>query len=117
MCIRDRYKNGKPTYNGSTIYATGTAVTPTDQIATVNENTTWELVDTPSGKEAVSLGRSLLGEMAYLPENTRVTTALASTQKMEKSIQREVSSQVSNSNEQVMRAINCLLYTSSSYYV
>lgn len=102
------YKNGKPTYNGSTIYATGTAGTPTDQIATVNENTTWELVDTPSGKEAVSLGRSLLGEMAYLPENTRVTTALASTQKMEKSIQREVSSQVSNSNEQVMRAINNL---------
>ena len=46
--------------------------------------------------------------MAYLPENTRVTTALASTQKMEKSIQREVSSQVSNSNEQVMRAINNL---------
>ena len=102
------YKNGKPTYNGSTIYATGTAGTPTDQIATVNENTTWELVDTPSGKEAVSLGRSLLGEMAYLPENTRVTTALASTQKMEQSIQREVSSQVSNSNEQVMRAINNL---------
>ena len=60
-------------------YATGTQGTPTDQIATVNEGSTWELVDTPKGTEAVSLGRNLLGEMAYLPENTRVTTALAST--------------------------------------
>lgn len=102
------YKNGKPTYNGSTIYATGTAGTPTDQIATVNENTTWELVDTPRGTEALSLGRSLLGEMAYLPENTKVTTALASTQKMEASITKEVNKQMSNSNEIVFDAINSL---------
>ena len=100
-----KYNNQGP---GPTIYATGTQGTPTDEIATVNEGNTWELVDTPSGTEAVSLGRSLLGEMAYLPEHTKVTTALASTQKMEKSIQHEVSNQVSNSNEQVMRAINNL---------
>ena len=102
------YKNGKPTYNGSTIYATGTQGTPTDQIATVNEGSTWELVDTPKGTEAYSLGRALQGEMAYLPKNTKVTTALASTQKMEASIKQEVSRQVLNSNEQVVNAINNL---------
>ena len=48
------------------------------------------------------------GEMAYLPKNTKVTTALASTQKMEASIKQEVSRQVLNSNEQVVNAINNL---------
>lgn len=101
-------ESGKPSWNGSTIYARGTAGTPTDQIATVNENNTWELVDTPIGKEAYKLGRNALGEMAYLPEGTRVTTALASTQKMESSIKREVNNQVLNSNDRIYDAINSL---------
>lgn len=83
---------------GHTIYATGTQGTATDEIATVNEGNTWELVDTPKGTEAVSLGRSLLGEMAYLPENTRVTTALASTEKMRVAVEKEVNRKIGNLN-------------------
>lgn len=101
-------ESGKPHWNGSTIYATGTIGTPTDQIATVNENSTWELIDTPNGKEAYSLGRNVFGEMAYLPESTRVTTALASTQKMESSIKREINNQMLSSNDRVYNAINLL---------
>lgn len=91
------YKNGKPTYNGSTIYATGTQGTSTDQVATVNERNTWELVDTPKGTAAYSLGRAIQGEMAYLPKNTKVTTALASTEKMRMAVQEEVNKQLLNS--------------------
>ncbi len=92
------YKNGKPTYNGSTIYATGTQGTQIDQIATINEGNTWELVDTPRGTEALSFGRAVQGEMAYLPKNTKVTTALASTEKMRMAVQEEVNKRLSNSD-------------------
>ncbi|MDI9215995.1 phage tail tape measure protein [Clostridium tertium] len=101
-------ESGKPHWNGSTIYARGTLGTSTDEIATVNENATWELVDTQKGKEAYLLGRNTLGEMAYLPEKTKVTTALASTQKMESSIKREVNNQILNSNYRVYDAIKLL---------
>lgn len=93
-------ESGKPYWNGSTMYAAGTQGTPTDQVATVNEGSTWELVDAPNGKEAYSLGKSTQGELAYLPKNTRVTTALASTQKMKIAVREEVNRQLNSSTKE-----------------
>ena len=91
-------ESGKPSWNGSTMYATGTQGTPENQHAIVNEGNTWELIDTPKGTSAYSLGRAVQGEMAYLPKNTKVTTALASTEKMRMAVNEEVNKRLNNNN-------------------
>lgn len=85
-------------YIGNRIYATGTQATSESQHAIINEGNTWELVDTPKDTTAFSLGRVAQGEMAYLPKNTRVTTALASTEKMRAAVKEEVAKSTGSLN-------------------
>lgn len=80
-------------FGGGNSYAVGTNNAPSG-IHTVNEKG-WELIDAPSGKFAVGLGQSAIGETAYLPRGTKVRTNLSSTELMMQEIKKEVSNQIS----------------------
>lgn len=93
--------NGKPSYNGSTMYASGTNYSK-EGIANVNESG-WELIDTPNNASAMSLGRAVRGEYTYLPSGTKVTSHLNSTQQMN----REIATQVDNKmNSLIIKTID-----------
>ena len=58
----------------------------------------WELVDSPSGDPVPMLAQELQGDIAYLPQGSRVQTHLNSTAQMRSDIQTEVSKQLSAFN-------------------
>ena len=90
------YREGKPPK-----YASGTQRAK-GGIANINESG-WELVDTPNNTSAISLGRALTGDMAYIPSGTRISSHLASTQKMNA----EITSQVNNKmNSLIMKTMD-----------
>ena len=87
-------------------YAVGSASVPEDGIYNVNEKG-WELVNTPMGTNAYSLTRSSLeGDVAYIPQGTRISTHLTSTQQMEQAVKSEVNKQVVNQNKELVKALN-----------
>lgn len=57
--------------------------------ATVNERG-WELIDTPYNREVVNLSNTLKGDMAYIPEGSKISTHLNSTMQMKSEIRSEV---------------------------
>ena len=54
----------------------------------------WELVDTKGNDFAYSLGRTLQGELSYIPEGAKIQTNLSSTQQMKQEISKEVNRQI-----------------------
>ncbi|MDB8575607.1 phage tail tape measure protein [Turicibacter sanguinis] len=87
-------------------FATGTSSAP-EGVHNINEKG-WELIDTPHQSTAVSLSRAIQGEMAYIPEGTRIQTHLSSTQQMQQEIRKEVATQTDQSNQKIIQAINQL---------
>ena len=77
----------------ATKYAKGTNYAE-EGIANINEQG-WELVDPPKGRSAFSLGKALQGEMAYIPEGTKISSHLTSTQQMLAEIDKNVNSKIS----------------------
>ena len=75
----------------SSQYATGTSNSK-EGIAITNE-AGWELHDS-----ITSMARSIGNSLSYLPAHTRVTSHLASTQKMKLDIEKEVNKQLGNRN-------------------
>ena len=91
------------------MYAVGSAGTPEDGIAYVNEPTKgWELIDAPIGTTAFALGRSLQGDIAYIPQGTRISTNLTSTQQMQQAVKNEVNNQVTKQNAELTKALNSI---------
>lgn len=78
-------------------------------LATVNENG-WELVDSPDGKDIPMLAQELQGDMAYLPQGSRVQTHLNSTAQMRADIETEVSKQLSRFNNSDLTEIVKAIY-------
>lgn len=76
-------------------FAVGTS-NATEGIANINEKG-WELIDTPIGTSAFNLASALQGDMAYIPEGTRIQTNLSSTQQMKAGISKEVNKAVNKS--------------------
>ena len=89
------------------MYAVGSANVPEDGIYTVAEKG-WELIDTPMGTSAYSLSKSLEGEMAYIPQGTRISTNLTSTQQMQQAVKNEVNNQVTKQNAELTKALNSI---------
>lgn len=87
-------------------FAIGTSSAP-EGVHQVNERG-WELIDTPRQSAAVSLSRAVQGEMAYIPEGSRIQTHLSSTQQMQQEIRKEVATQTDQSNQKIIQAINQL---------
>lgn len=90
-------ESGTPSYNGSSIYATGASYVDSNKVALVNEsNIGWELVDPPSNRSAFTLSQSVQGDLAYVPAGTRIQTHLSSTQSMKQAVTSEVNKQLGN---------------------
>ena len=87
------------------MYASGSASVPEDTLATVNEQG-WELVNSPNNATAFALGRSLQGDMAYIPEGTQISTHLSSVQQMEQAVKSEVQAQIEQQNKTLVKAID-----------
>ena len=91
------------------MYAVGSAGTPEDGIAYVNEPTKgWELIDAPIGATAFALGRSLQGDIAYIPQGTKISTNLTSTQQMQQAVKQEVNNQITKQNTELTKALNSI---------
>ena len=86
-----KYNNQGP---GHTKYANGTE-NAKGGIANVNE-VGWELIDTPKDTCAITLGRALQGDMAYIPAATKISSHLSSTQKMNAEITSQVNSKMNS---------------------
>lgn len=84
-------------------YATGTSGTDKAGMALVNEKG-WELVDTMT--QQARAVQSLGGDLAYLPSNTKVTTHLASTAKMQSEVKQQVSQQLNYNLNSALRSID-----------
>lgn len=67
-----------------------------------------ELIDSPKGYSAYSLGQALQGEYTYIPKNSRVTNAVMTTQKMKDSVSEEVAKQTANISNQMIKSLNNL---------
>ena len=89
------------------MYAVGSANVPESGIAYVNEKG-WELIDSPMGTTAYSLSRSLEGDIAYIPQGTRISTNLTSTQQMQQAVKNEVNNQVTKQNTELTKALNSI---------
>ena len=89
------------------MYAVGSANVPKNTLATVNEKG-WELIDTPMGASAYTLSRSLEGDIAYIPQGTRISTNLTSTQQMQQAVKNEVNNQVTKQNAELTKALNSI---------
>ena len=87
------------------MYAVGSANVPEDTLATINEKG-WELVNTPNNTTAFALGRSLQGDIAYIPQGTKISTNLTSTQQMQQAVKNEVNNQVTKQNTELTKALN-----------
>ena len=87
------------------VYASGSASVPEDTLATVNEQG-WELVNPPNNATAFALGRSLQGDIAYIPEGTQISTHLSSVQQMEQAVKNEVKAQIEQENKTLVKAID-----------
>ena len=89
------------------MYAVGSANVPENTLATINEKG-WELIDTPMGASAYTLSRSLEGDIAYIPQGTRISTNLTSTQQMQQAVKNEVNNQVTKQNAELTKALNSI---------
>lgn len=89
------------------MYAVGSANVPEDTLATINEKG-WELVNTPNNTTAFALGRSLQGDIAYIPQGTKISTNLTSTQQMQQAVKNEVNNQVTKQNAELTKALNSI---------
>lgn len=83
--INYTYRNGVAV----PLYATGTPNNPENTTAIINEKG-WELVDTKPNVSAFALGSNSVGDLAYIPEGTRIKSNLTSTQEMKAEIKAEV---------------------------
>lgn len=70
----------------------------------------WELVDSPNGDPIPMLAQELQGDMAYLPQGSRVQTHLNSTAQMRADIETEVSKQLSRFNNSDLTEIVKAIY-------
>lgn len=70
----------------------------------------WELVDSPNGDPVPMLAQELQGDMAYLPQGSRVQTHLNSTAQMRADIETEVSKQLSRFNNSDLTEIVKAIY-------
>ena len=70
----------------------------------------WELVDSPNGDPVPMLAQELQGDMAYIPQGSRIQTHLNSTAQMRADIETEVSKQLSAFNNSDLTEIVKAIY-------